>query len=129
MNPIYVNRKVGSDRSDRSVPHQRVNCVVILRFMYHTCCTNNLDGQKAKADIKVRGSRKRRVIAEAGLKASEEKQRQGINQELSRQRLAALKKSIRLSSNQQLGYPTALGIGGYDYHLGDERKKLWRVIQ
>lgn len=44
--------------------------------------TDILDSQKAKVGIKVVESRKRRAIAEAGLKASEGKQRQGINQEL-----------------------------------------------
>jgi hypothetical protein len=36
INLVSVIRKIGSVGSDRSVPHQKVDCVVILRFMYHT---------------------------------------------------------------------------------------------
>jgi hypothetical protein len=53
VNLVSVIRKIGSDRSDRSVSHQKVNCMVILRFMYPNSCINNLDNQKAKVGIKV----------------------------------------------------------------------------
>jgi hypothetical protein len=58
----------------------------------------NLDSQKAKVGIKV-GSRKRRARIEASIKTSEEKQQRGIDQELSKWRLAELKKSLSATAH------------------------------
>jgi hypothetical protein len=48
VNLVSVIRKIGSDRSDRSVPHQKVNCVVILKFMYHTAALTTWTARKQK---------------------------------------------------------------------------------
>jgi hypothetical protein len=57
----------------------------------------------AAAGIKIGESQKQKARTRASIKASEEKQQQRINQELSRQRMAELKRSVGLGSNQQLG--------------------------
>jgi hypothetical protein len=47
-NLVSVIRKIGSDHSDRSVPHQKVNYVVIFKFMYHTAALTTWTARKQK---------------------------------------------------------------------------------